>query len=143
MGCDIHLFVEYKKGDNWLSADVWEQDAYGDYDVPRRHCFYHDRAYQLFSMLSDCGRGSLVPIVEPRGFPKDASKILRMFRAEYGADGHDDSWITFQELDKNNDIWKGEHIPEEWRVCLWKLWQTGFDKHVKPEEVRIVFWFDN
>ena len=147
MGCDIHLYVEYKKDGCWLTADVWEKSRYSDevgkLTVPTQFEYYGSRAYFLFSKLADCGRCiDDKPIIQNRGFPDDACAEVKAYRDDEGADGHSDSWLTYAELEKEN--WKDtETIPEEWRVCLGRLWNLSFEKGVKHEEIRIVFWFDN
>ena len=118
MGCDIHLYVERRENDKWISADTW----YPDEDDPERKSvykwgpgisreagpFYSSRNYNLFAILADVrnGRGfagcdtgdGFVPIAAPRGVPEDASPEYRQAVTDYGCVGHSHSYITVAEL---------------------------------------------
>lgn len=114
MGCDIHLFVERREDDQWVSADTWEpipetEQEYEDGRVRRRtKVFYGERRYDLFAILADVrnGRGfagrdfgyRLRPIAKPRGLPDDTSQEVRDEADRWGDDGHSHSWLTLAEL---------------------------------------------
>ena len=108
MGTDIHLYVERRDGDKWVSCDAWEPDSYepNTMSVPYKKHFYSDRNYDVFAILADVrnGRGfagvdtgdGFVPLVQPRGLPDDLSPELHA-EAEASLD-HTPSWVTVQEL---------------------------------------------
>lgn len=108
MGTDIHLYVERREGDRWVTCDTWEP---GEYDphvmtVPYGKHFYHNRCYDLFAILADVrnGRGfagtdtgdGFVPIALPRGLPDDMSPELRQEVETYLE--HTPSWLLLAEL---------------------------------------------
>jgi len=110
MGCDIHFYVEKKIGDQWVTADVWEDDKYdeGCKTVDYKKHFYSGRSYNLFSILADVRNGhgfagvktgeGFNPISEPRGVPDDCCIEYRTMMADYGFDGHSHSYFTLAEL---------------------------------------------
>lgn len=101
MGCDIHLYVEKKIEGKWVSADTWDGNEYedGTKDVSADKSFYNDRNYELFSILAGVrNRFNLDPIIEPRGFPENASKELKNQYKKWDGDAHSTSWLTLQEL---------------------------------------------
>lgn len=147
MGCDIHFHVE-KKDENgkWISADKWTVDPWGDddpdyIDVKREDSFYHDRNYLLFGILAHVRDRSVTPISSPRGLPKDVSPEVKKRSDDYGADGHSHSWLTLAELLAYDwDVAMNTYAaPTSFvRETLPKLQALG-----SPENVRIVFFFDN
>lgn len=111
MGCDIHLYVEVKQGDSWVTADRWTQDKYdepGRLSVGYDQRFYRGRNYSLFAILADVrnGRGfagiktgeGFNPISKPRGLPKDVCKEIQAESDGWDSDGHSHSWFTISEL---------------------------------------------
>jgi len=105
MGCDIHLFVERREGDKWVSCDRWEQED-GWYSVT--NSFYYERNYDLFAILANVrnGRGfagvktgeGFASISEPRGVPADAAPEFLRVVEQWGVDGHSHSYLTVAEL---------------------------------------------
>lgn len=106
MGCDIHVAVERKRNNKWVRVS----DKFGPinyYYTPgfeNEKSFRSDknvwdisRHYQLFSILAGV-RGSIQPIVSPRGIPDDASlKTKKQFNAWKGA-AHTPSYYLLSEL---------------------------------------------
>jgi hypothetical protein len=107
MGCDIHFYVERREGGRWVSADEWTTED-GENHVDYKKAYYHNRNYNLFSILADVrnGRGfagcktgeGFNPISEPRGIPDDASPEYRAAAESYGEDGHSHSFLTVAEI---------------------------------------------
>ena len=100
MGCDIHLYIEVRKDGKWTSADRWTRDTYAPPGVERMtvdydHNWFTDRNYELFAILAGV-RGEAAPIAEPKGFPEDASELLKIEYAEGG--DHTPTWYTLREL---------------------------------------------
>jgi len=114
MGCDIHLYVERKVDDKWISADKWTPDPYADEGEESRlivdcdDCYYSERNYDLFGMLADvrnglgpagCVTGSgFNPISTPKGLPDDVSPEVKRESEESGLPLHSHSWLTLAEL---------------------------------------------
>lgn len=94
MGCDIHFYVETRKSDEWITADVWE-----DGDVPYSKAFWDRRDYDLFAILANVRNSSgFVPVSEPRGVPDDACAEYRAVVGQWNGDGHSHSYFTLAEL---------------------------------------------
>jgi hypothetical protein len=113
MGCDIHSFVEVKKGNNWellkekpFPADDFHKKYYKEdfTDDP-----FPYRNYGLFGFLADVRNYSCVePISEDKGFPNDASIEVVTEKETWDADGHSHSWLTLEEMlsvDYDKIIW--------------------------------------
>jgi len=152
-GCDIHAHIEIKVADSWhyyAPADIW-------------------RNYTVFSKMAGVRayNGSPEPMVEPRGFPENASFTTWMHREDEGLDGHTDSWLTLDEIDELIK-WFDEklgyrpwgcrlHDQSDQRLLKWNefgVWLfgnsiCGFKDRVRGDypdalqDVRLVFWFDN
>jgi len=148
MGCDIHMYPEVKKGDKWEFVykykpdDFWKED-----DCPKDRANYYaweDRYYYLFAILADVRNAwDLKPIAEQRGLPIDVSDGTAKEWEDDG-DGHSHSWLSLKEL--LDFDWKKAFsetkspFDNEATVLKWieKLKELG-----DPENVRVVFWFDN
>lgn len=114
MGCDIHLYVEKKVGENWTALDKFEREEPDeDYEagyisVPYSDRLYSGRNYDLFAILADVRNGSgfagcktgdgFVPIAMPRGIPDDASAEVKEIAEQWDVDGHSHSFFTLREL---------------------------------------------
>jgi hypothetical protein len=107
MGCDIHLYVEAKAGDNWESQDKWVEED-GEKDVDYSDRFYTSRNYDLFAILANVRNGhgfagvktgeGFKPISEPRGLPIDVTSDVGNLSERWGVHGHSHSWFTLKEL---------------------------------------------
>ena len=164
MGCDIHITIEQRKDGQWervhwynSTRNSWEKwdhppDVMGAVKVPEN---FKRRCYSLFGVLAGV-RSNLLPcIAEPKGLPKDLS---------FPADDHDNyvgdhsfSWLTLQEL---------EEYPLD-QPCFLSFYAYADDYPIQkpirnmavgewfeevlpvlrtlgePDDVRIVFGFDN
>lgn len=130
MGCDIHMFIEGKlKGE-----DEWTLINQPDVD----------RWYSLFGKLAGV-RGSQEPIVEPKGFPTDASKATRAVYEYWGPDAHTPSFLTWEEIIEVRNYFRDNHAREDfnyWEVFGWDEPATE-DEDQPFSDIRAVFWFDN
>jgi len=98
VGCDIHLYVEVKRGKKWEVAYAPESMR-PEYDPTGIASWYRGRNYDMFAVLADVRNGSgFDPIVEPRGVPGDCSKEVKAIVKEWSSDGHSHSWLTVREL---------------------------------------------
>jgi hypothetical protein len=137
MGCDVHMYAEYKRGSKWVKAGKRFKNGWyssdrplSSYNTPLTDRPYSDRNYDLFGMLADVrnGRGfagvktgeGFVPIDIPRGLPKDVTKAIKKMSDRWGCDGHSHSYLYLSELlDYNwNQVSEltGEVSLEEYRV---------------------------
>jgi hypothetical protein len=128
-------------------------------------CFDPGRNYTLFSVLANVRNdGSRLPIlidkmhregtqpevktdrygyasfdhVSVRGVPGDASDFFKARVYDFGGDGHSHSWLTLRELQEYSrwDDCECSHFVEYIMPALAKLAPN-------PDNVRIVFFFDN
>lgn len=168
MGCDIHCFAEVRNNGKWEKVGKVFADAYTDVvltDEP-----FNGRSYGLFGWLADVRNYSQSPVIaEPRGLPRDLSPEVNEQFEYWEPDAHTYSWLLLSELlaaDYEQVIWdrritrreaqgfyngaalanegEGEHMTlraflgEGYFEVLEALKALG-----APDNVRIVFWFDN
>jgi len=119
MGCDIHMCVEQKVGDKWVSCDKTKRDNDGYLSIPNP--IYHDRDYTVFAVLAGV-RGWLESDQKypTKGFPKDASPETKELYENYGSDAHSTSYLTVKEL--NDVCWATAYI-----IRVFDLTERQFD----------------
>jgi hypothetical protein len=136
MGCDIHLYSEYRKnGKAWKPADAWVFDdrwreGKKEWRIPTHLQPFSDRDYDFFGWLADVRNGTWgapMPVVTaPRGIPADVSKRLERVAKKWNGDGHSHSWLTLAELEsaweKTKDV------------------RVDFNAAVNPSNPEIVAW---
>jgi hypothetical protein len=153
MGCDIHTYIEKKKNGVWVPAQGFMLTGNYEPDIPDVpvHDTYYKRDYCLFGFLAGV-RYPQFKRFEPKGFPEDASEEVKRIFDYWGSDAHTPSYLTQEEL-KSVD-WDTEEINcyGEGNQPLWKaferfydlvFWLNSYDYNCEPDELRIVFWFDN
>jgi hypothetical protein len=150
MGCDIHMYAEVrnKKTNKWekvgkvfknewydpeQKTKVYEEHGY-EWNAQFTDQPYDERNYDVFAVLAGVRRDA-TPIDKPRGLPEDISDEVKQI-AENDPDGHSYSYLTLKELLSYN--WKDENTSHFANSTLPKLQKLG-----RPEDVRIVFYFDN
>lgn len=160
MGCDIHLFGEKKvtkkwyrfwKKSLWVSVDKYTPNPdYGsDPYEPKLKIAYADRiytggrSYNIFCALAGVRSWHFSDspriISEPKGMPNDCCPEIKEECKRWGSDGHSHSWLTLRELQEFDWSEYGTTCDKFREEVIPKL-----QKHSKnPENVRIVFWFDN
>ena len=153
MGCDIHSFAERRN----KQTNKWEkvEDAFSldNYDKERlkkdkgEHPFDW-RSYSMYGFLAGVRNYSCCdPIAEPRGIPDDTTDEVREDYEGWGSDAHTPSFLTAKELLEFNydkPVFKGSE--ETYRDNLSGMFFIHLEDLAKlgnPEDVRIVFWFDN
>lgn len=145
MGCDIHLYVEKKDGDRWVTADKWSPNEYYDADEPEGerpvivdydNRIYTGRNYDLFAILADVRNGlgfagmvtggRFTPIAMPKGLPDDVSPEVKAESDGWNSDGHSHSYFTLAELeayDWATPINMHEGWVDPWNFDIWR--KTG------------------
>lgn len=108
MGCDIHMFVEYKHKvddvEKWVSGDYFKMNPlFGLYEDGEQFEvleLHGHRNYQLFATLAGVmdHSGDNVPISEPKGLPIDVCSFVKAASDYMDGDGHSHSWLTLKEL---------------------------------------------
>ncbi|MDE6536082.1 MAG: hypothetical protein K2K82_08770 [Muribaculaceae bacterium] len=139
MGCDIHNYLEKRKGN-----EAWSNDKDGNIPLCRH--------YDFFTLLAgvrmyDDFKGQYL---EPKGFPNDACDEVKSHYyidadfEEVDWDWHTPSWVTTQELE-----WVAEQHDKQYphigvNGCdFHELLQTMKKYEADGYECRLVFWFDN
>lgn len=131
MGCDIHSHAERRVNGRWEKVPDFEP--------------FDWRNYAMFGFLAGVRSHWCDPIVEPRGFPANASYAVHKDYEDWGTDAHTPSFLTLKELldfgyaklAYNGETYR-DNLPDIFFVDLVKLAMLG-----DPEDVRVVFWFDN
>lgn len=170
MGCDIHIFTEVKKENNWeLFKEDFFTDSYNS-DNKEKSPFKW-RSYGVFAFLADVRNYSAI-----KGFkckfelPEDCSQEVLKEYEYWEIDAHSCSWLTAKELidfdysKTLNDRRVTRQIsPNIFNGAITGTEQEGtlktyseflgdlFMKQIeelkilldKYEDVRLVFWFDN
>lgn len=151
--------------------DDFEQEFHLNYHKEKKTHKIHPfdwRSYGMFGFLADVRNYSYVPVIaEPKyGIPEDASDFVRNLY-EGDSDWHTATWLTLKQLfDFNYDqvfwdrrvtkqvatnVWDGAATAEEGEhVTLREFLGPRFFRDLeilkslgKPEDVRVIFWFDN
>ena len=142
MGCDIHVHTEVKINGEW-------------------HHLGHpqvDRHYALFAKMANVrNRGDITPIAEPRGLPADITFLTKLDAERWAGDAHSHSYLSPDEIEQLEEWYVEEskkHAPDQYHYIerefdyLFGSSWNGFKKypqenHLKIEDARWVFWFDN
>ena len=155
MGCDIHSYAEKKVNGKWekvsdqFSLDEFDKKWYGKEkgDNP-----FGWQNYSIFAFLAGVRNyDHCTPISEPKGLPDDISDEVKEKADDLDGDGHSHSFLTVKEL-SDFDYGKTffDDSGKETETYSNFLGKQFFDdleilKNLdeNPENVRIVFWFDN
>jgi len=148
MGCYIHIHMETRLSEK----ESWSETSgnFGSEKWPATAPF-DDRNYITFAFLADVRNyDDWIPcVIPPRGFPKDACEGVRMQFEEWSGDAHTPSWLTLEELMSydygvfiKDDEGKPSPLSEWLGEKFFKEMHQMLD-HGDPNNVRIVFWFDN
>jgi hypothetical protein len=173
MGCDIHSFAEVRREGRWEAVgDVFPLDEHDQAWKKKTHDShpFDWRSYGLFGFLANVRNYSYVPsLSDRRGVPGDVSDTVRMAYEHWDADGHSASWLSLAELagfdydatfedrrttkqtgpnsfDGAADAGAGSGKQVTFREFLGSSFFRDLDvlKTLgEPDNVRIVFWFDN
>ena len=168
MGCDIHGWLEIRRGEAWGSV----------HKVP------NDRTYDLFGILADVRNYvGLKPIAHPRGLvTEELSFWAKDDYGKWGPNAHSASWLNWSDIEKydwdqksidgrvsivkketgeermkasyiNPDSLSDDEeithlertakdlVPLKWKGLFKEM--AFFAQELGQENVRIVFWFDN
>jgi hypothetical protein len=161
MGCDIHGFIEVKQKDRWVCKKKHNLKLHRDYylftllaDVRNYSKIEYEQKLYPRKCLFD----------EFRGLPSDVSNFVEKESNNWGCDGHSHSFITleeFEKIDYDEPIFPIDGSPAKLimdnfnnvKVTLREIIKSNCDYFEiidelkslkkKPDEVRLVFWFDN
>ena len=97
MGCDIHVFIEFRHQNGHWQADKHHTLEIDDGWEHVNQVSATGRCYELFGHLASVrGPGSR----EPLGIPEDLSPILRKAVERMGSDGHSHSYLSLEDFEK-------------------------------------------
>lgn len=164
MGCDIHMYVEYRRNGDWKNGDYFMLDNPDAIKPKRKRMELYDaRNYDLFAVLANVRNYDLREYIDdPRGLPDDVTYYVEHEYEDWGWDAHSCSYFTLQELidfDEEHEPRSilGRHIlrplidrlkqrADELRLIYdfeWDREQSTQELRDKANNIRIVFWFDN
>ncbi len=129
------------------SLEWYQIEERGLLPYPYSNQPYGGRCYGLFGVLAGVRDTSQDMIVPDRfnQLPDDVSDELKIMSNEYGVDGHSHNFLTLREL-MNSKYYKmsGEKLNDMGiDSYFFKTMVPDLQKFGKPDEIRIVFWFDN
>lgn len=112
-------------------------------------CAYVGRNYELFGALAPSGRRlGDPPLIGERGVPEDATPEFKRLVEQWGGDAHTHSWLDFNDvcavLVYEVEMFlsaSGDHT-HEFRTQVVGL-MAKISAKQGPENVRVVFFFDN
>lgn len=155
MGCDIHVFTEYRdENGDWVSdvkfeyhktdageiEDYTTEGNYPDAQVSRRN-------YNLFGLLSpDCGRGDWCPeeiAQETKGLPADLSEgIERFYNTFWIGDAHSASYLEYKEIRTILTELILHSKYSDYFTDLHNFYRALPEQENAEVERRVIFWFD-
>lgn len=165
MGCDIHSYVEVRRGGLWVYDHGEEYTAGELTEGP-----FGWRDYGIFGFLADVRNYSRSPVIaEPRGLPDDVTTETWQAYSKLAPDAHSASWLAVAELaayDYDKVFWdrrvtkqigpyaydgaalaeKGEGRHLTLRDFLGPEFFAELDELAKlgdTADIRLIFWFDN
>ena len=138
MGCDIHMFIEYKKPSDteWKDGNLYKRVS--DEDTFEAITLKSEsRNYELFAALANVrGDGG---ICDPRGLPNDISKRAFITVGSWGHDAHSTSYFTLAELIEHLSNYPIlQNLVDELNYH-----KRVIDYFIEPDNLRVIFWFDN
>lgn len=150
MGCDIHTYKEKRIDGQWVSGETWEvsEDQYsGDSirydrtgDTP-----YRGRNYAQFGLMAGV-RWDSPHTPEVRGIPQDASPEVKREIEQWDSDGHTHSYLTVRELKELAAKVLVASSDENHAYAvhgLHSLISSVDEADISPDDIRVVFFFDN
>jgi len=157
MGCDIHIFPEYRKKTgnkrldnlyNILNNSDWKYLYKSEIIYPEKKWYWPEnyyafwsRNYGLFGILAGV-RSCVNPIIPLRGLPSNISKKTKNRYMECKSDYHSETWYYLSELLDIN--WKKYRVGCKLFKKYLKRLQRFADKNkISYNDVRLVMWFDN
>ena len=152
----------------WANQDLWirntDRDRYPEFNDERKYEIsdelWGSRWYYLFAVLAGVRNAwDITPISEPKGFPDDAGEETIEMYNHWSSDAHSSSWLTLKELTEWSGWEEIDHpvddkrtrreILEEFHEKTIARMKSHLKEHhfkqyeIRPEDIRMVFWFDN
>ena len=151
MGCDIHLITEIKVDNKWILSDK-DIFKYKNFSEGIGINPFEERNYSVFALLANVRNDNkVIPISLPKGLPDDSEYLnfkidgkttrKKDFLDFNSYEYHSHSYLTLKEIleyDYSKINISNQFRYEEFYEDLELLKTLG-----EPDNVRIVFWFDN
>lgn len=157
MSCDIYAFAEARSNNKWEKV---ENKIFSTYQGEKTDEPFSVRSYSLFGFLADVRNYSCCPVIaEPKGLPDDSEYLNSIGGENWVSDGGSASYLTLKELLEFNydQVFEDRRVEKQTAtITLGK--KTTVRKHLngsrffqnsealktlgKPEDVRVVFYFD-
>lgn len=144
MGCDIHAYAEVKVNGHWrpLGKAVYDhvKKPDGTQDIAITELDI-GRYYTLFGLLAGVRSGG-EPLIPRRGVPQDSREDILREHKQWGVDAHSASHWYLNEVLEHRETFEREGCGEFLDITdtLVRLVERH---HIKLNDARIVFWFDN
>lgn len=128
MGCDIDVWIEFRTD----ATEEWQLDpnhlrGKDDEIGLVVASFPFPRTYELFCLISECGRGDHHPCYKPRGWPSDVNSneawLWEVYAYPYN---HGKTWLT---LEQWKEIQKEHLVLYPNRDYEATLWKGSFDRY--------------
>ena len=134
MGCDIHLFLEYKAGDGPWTQDKLHKLDESDPEFSRVHELPDVRNYELFSVLAGVrGDGA-----EPKGLPEDCSDMIKHASDLWDSDGHSHSYTSLSDFKKALKTVGYKLLKKGQKSDLDALWDASYANIVRYAEEQCI-----
>jgi hypothetical protein len=142
----IEEFVFNKFLVDLFSNDSEEIYKYGNkLSDPRSDQPYHGRNYGLFGVLAgvrDCSRDMITGGL--RGLPDDVSEEILGLSNDWDGDGHSHNYLYLNEiLDSHYYRMSDEELEENGFTYFFRTVVNDLLEIGNPDNLRLVFWFDN
>ena len=137
MGADIHAFVEAKENDKWeFKENIWDF-----------------RSYDIFAFLADVRNGKNITVIKQptNHLPEDVSDFVKQDYLLHKDYNHSLSYLYLTEIlafkyDKHKILSEYGNKKITYKELLGNLFFDDVHKislYGKPENVRVIFWFDS
>ena len=136
MGCDIHMFVEYRvDGGKWLvhpghKIEIEEEDTIHQY-IHYSEVSATSRNYELFGALA----GVRCDGPDAKGRPHDCSEFVAGAIKSWDDDGHSHSYLSLDEFESILNSF--DYYPPTDRADMFYDYKNGYDKR-PPDYTTIV-----
>ena len=141
----IGNYIPKNMGDKHL--DWYDAHEKGLLPYPFSDSPYGGRCYRLFGVLAGVRDASVEMIVPDRynQLPDDVSDELKHMSDDYGYDAHSHNYLTLRELMDSKYYQMSDLELNEMGIdaYFFKSMVPDLQKFGDPDDIRIVFWFDN
>lgn len=137
MGCDIHMFVEYKINNGKWQAHPGHKVEIEDEGTDNEYKTYKEvsatgRNYELFGALA----GVRYDGPDAKGAPEDCSELVAAAIESWDCDGHSHSYLSLDEF--QGVLNSFDYFEPTDRIDMFYNWNTVDRQNMPPEFTTIV-----